>query len=344
MGAMPTLGVVGARGAVGTEILRMLLQQGWAADRLLALGSPERTASSLQVTDHLGVELGEVPAAPLGVGCFPGLDEVVFAASETLARDLAPQAVAAGARVVDVSAAFRGSPRARLVVAELMGKASPPAPGEILASPNCSTILAALALEPIRTAIGLEAVTLSTYQAVSGAGLAGVAELRAQSAAHLQGEQLPPKVFPVPSGFNVFPHEAPIDPSSGANGEEQEIVQELHQLWGEEQIDVEPCCVRVPVERCHSQSIRVQLSQAVTEDRLVELLANGAGLRHIPDGHRITPHHAAHGDEILLGRVRPARIQDAGKSTKSWRLWLCGDQLRVGAAGNALKCLAALRG
>lgn len=331
--------VVGARGAVGGEVLAELFARGYGTEQVVAV-------STRQVGGTV-----DVGGRPLALVAFDDpdrgvttWDEAVFADDAETARRLVPRAADCGVRVVDNSSAFRHDPEVPLVVPELPSSLATALGKRVFANPNCSTILAAVVLEPLRRRFGIREVSLSTYQAVSGAGRAAVEELREQTRRVLDGEPPLPSVFAEPCAFNVFPHESEVDPDTGANEEERKIVAELRRLWGEPDARIDPCCVRVPVERAHSQSIQVHLGRDASRDEVERALADAPGVR-LCVAETVTPRRASGGDEVLVGRVRPAlhALRDAAGRAGVYRLWVSGDQLRKGAALNALQILDATR-
>ncbi|MCA9300319.1 MAG: aspartate-semialdehyde dehydrogenase, partial [Phycisphaerales bacterium] len=229
-------------------------------------------------------------------------------------------AVEAGAVVVDNSAAFRMSHP--LVIPTVNGHLVQ-GPG-LYANPNCSTIMFVAALDPIRRAFGLRHVTVSTYQAVSGAGRDAIEELRTQTRALARGEVASPQVFPEPCAQNVFPHESEID-DTGFNGEERKMIAESARLWNED-VPILPTCVRVPVERAHSQSIVAELDRPASAEAIIDVLRATPGLRLVDTP---TPLKAAHTDDVHVGRVRTRGSRVA--------IWTCCDQLRRGAALNTIE-------
>ncbi|MCL4222702.1 MAG: aspartate-semialdehyde dehydrogenase [Phycisphaerales bacterium] len=328
------LAIVGATGAVGREALNILAHRGFPVHRVLALASPNSDGAVLAYGD-----------APLRVRAFDAqalaaCTAAIFCADADVARRHAPAAARAGVCVIDNSSAFRMEAPVPLVVPEINGHLleSDPPP-RLIANPNCSTIIMLLGLEPLRRRFGVQEIVVSTYQAVSGAGLAGMRELDEQVAACASGASIAPRVFPHPCAFNVFTHESAMDPHTGLNGEEAKMIAETRKIWADPGLDVLPTCVRVPVRRAHSQSILVRLRQRVHEAEVRKALATAAGVRLVDDraaGLFPTPLAATGGDDVLVGRIRPAGAGPDGRCDR-FLLWVCGDQLRKGAALNALQ-------
>lgn len=350
-----TIAVVGATGAVGREALDILAASGVPASRVRAFASERSGGTTVRYGDDairvraLGLEAG-LSLSGAGVppvhspseahGAFSGVDVALFAASADAARRWAPEAVRAGAVVIDNSSAFRMDPGVPLVIPEVNARLLDAGPS-LIANPNCSTIILLTALEPLRRAFGIERVHVATYQAVSGAGMAAIDELQSQTAAALAGRPTPSRVFREPCAFNVFSHDSPVDPGDGLNVEERKIIEESAKVWARA-IPVTPACVRVPVVRAHSQAVCVTLGAAAGVDEARAILAGAPGLRLIDDraGNDFpTPLKASGGDEVLVGRVRadPAWACDDRGRSRHLCLWACADQLRKGAALNAIQ-------
>jgi aspartate-semialdehyde dehydrogenase len=274
------------------------------------------------------------------------VDYALFAGTEGekgAAVQLAREATSRGAVVIDNGSDFRLDPEVPLVVPEVNGHLLRPAGGPpgVVANPNCSTILLLVALEPIRRAFGVSRIDVTTYQAVSGAGTAGMDELAESARAELDGRAHSPRVFPEPSAFNVFSHDASVDLATGLNGEEQKIIAEVRRIWDAPDLAICPTCVRVGVFRGHAEAVTVTLAEAARETDVRSVLQEAPGIRLQDDRRRNrfpTPRRAAGEDEVLVGRVRadPSEPPSGGRNTR-FALFLAGDQLRKGAALNALQ-------
>lgn len=343
------IAIVGATGAVGREALAILAERGVPASRVRALAS-ERSHG-------LRVRYGEteIGVATLGERSFEGVATAVFAADAETARRFAPVALRAGAFVVDNSSAFRADPGVPLVIPEINGRLVTP-DARLVANPNCSTTLLLLALEPLRRAFGVDAIDVATYQAVSGAGLAGIDALIRESRDALsvlerEGAEIgwtlagaggAGGVFAEPCAFNVFSHDSPVDAETGVNGEERKMIDETRRIWDDPAIRVTPTCVRVPALRAHTQAITVTLARPASEGGVLDALTGGHGLEIVDDrGANAfpTPRKAAGRGEVLVGRVRPdpGEPPGPGGTHRRWCLLASGDQLRKGAALNALQ-------
>ena len=331
------IAIVGATGAVGREALAILAERHVAPDRILALGSARSAGTTIPYVDS------KLVVRELRDDAIPESDLALFCADADTARRFAPAFASRGALVVDNSSAFRMDPSVPLVVPEINGRlldADPPP--RIVANPNCSTIMLLVALEPLRRAFGVRSVTVSTYQAVSGAGAAGVDELLAHTRAAASGQSAPTSVFPEPCALNVFPHESPLDPDSGFNAEERKMIAESRRIWDDPTLSLLPTCVRVPVLRAHAQSVVVDLDAPATRAELETILSGAPGVRLVDNP---TPLKATGRDDVLVGRVRldpdsgrPGAKRGAKPGAgRRALLWLCADQLRKGAALNAIQ-------
>lgn len=322
--------VVGATGAVGREALAILAEWGHPIESVRALATEASAGQSLAY----GATSLETRA--LTREALAETDVVLLAAGAGPARELAPELIRNGRRVVDNSSAFRMDPEVPLVVPEINGDAVG-RDTRLVANPNCSAILMLIALDPLRRAFGLERVVVSTYQAVSGAGLAAMRELEQQTRDVLDGGSARPDVFPEPCAFNVFPHESALDPATGLNEEETKMIREAQRVWADPELIVAPTCARVPVMRSHCQSLLVTLSRASTVPEVRAALAAGPGIEwHDADGAGTPPTalRATGTDGVHVGRLRG--VPDGGEG-RTFALWLAGDQLRKGAALNALQ-------
>lgn len=320
--------IVGATGAVGHEFLAVLAARKFPLRSLRLFSSPRSAGQRLVFGgESLVVE-------PLGPDSFRGIDVALFSAGGGVSKEWAPKAVAAGALVIDNSSAFRMDPEVPLIVPEVNRGAVAGHRG-ILANPNCSTILLALALWPLHRAAGLRACVVSTYQAASGAGQQAMLELRAATAAVLKGEPpVPPRALPQPIAFNVFP-QVDVFLAEGYTKEEDKLLYEMRKILGLPQLAVDATCVRVPVERCHSESVAVALERPLAVDAARALLAAAPGLELVDDPAKKRypmPIDQAGRDAVAVGRLRAGRVLPNGLT-----FWLAGDQLRKGAALNAVQ-------
>lgn len=329
------LGVVGATGLVGQVILDVLAERGTQVDEFRAFASA-RGAGQRVVLGGLAQVVENAARAD-----FAGLDLVLMSAGADAARALAPRAVEAGAIVIDNSSAFRADPDVPLVVSEVNPGALASIPRGIVANPNCTTMVAMTAVGPLHAAAGLRRLVVSSYQAVSGAGRDGVDELcgqvrslgtraeglttTAEMANYVAGS-----VFPERIAFNVVPLAGGIlDDGSDESAEERKLVEESRRILGTPELAVTGTCVRVPVVTGHSMSIHAEFERPLPPERALEVLreARGVELADLP-----TPLAATGRDATLVGRVRADTTVPHGLA-----LFVCGDNLRKGAALNAVQ-------
>ncbi|OWJ62683.1 aspartate-semialdehyde dehydrogenase [Inquilinus limosus] len=332
----PVIAIVGATGAVGIELLRCLEARRFPA------GSVRLLASARSVGRSLPFRGRDLAVEELTEASFAGIDIALFSAGAGISRRFAPAAVAAGAVVVDNSSAFRMRPEVPLVVPEV-NAATLEGHSGIIANPNCVAAIMTVALAPLHRAHPLRRVTAATYQSASGAGAAAMEELRQSTAAHLRGEAFAPQVLPHPYAFNLFSHNADIDPESGYNGEELKAIAESRRILGAPELPIGITCIRVPVLRAHSIALTVMFDSVVTPEEARGLLAEAPGLRLVDDrvaNHFPMPSEASGRDEVLVGRIRT----DLGDPTgRSLSLFVSGDQLLKGAELNAIQILEHLR-
>jgi len=338
-----TVAIVGATGAVGTEFLRVLEQRGFPVGRLKLLASARSAGRRLTFRgeEHTVEELTE--------DSFAGVDLALFSAGGSISKTYAPAAVGAGATVVDNSSAFRMAEGVPLIVPEVnpeaikaAGVALGSSPG-IIANPNCSTIIMLVPVTPLHRAVGIKRMVVSTYQAASGAGAAAMAELEQQTRDVLEGRPPTQKVFPFQYAFNLFSHNSDIGPE-GYNTEETKMLRETRKIWAQSaDIDdagstaITATCVRVPVMRAHAESINLTFRQSISEDDARAILHDAPGVSIIDDrpGNRFpTPLDASDKDDVYVGRIRRDLSQPAGSGLD---LFVCGDQIRKGAALNAVQ-------
>ena len=323
-------GIVGATGAVGTEMLACLEKRGFPVSSLRLFASGRSAGRNVKFRGE-PVRIEEAT-----IDGFAGLELVLFSAGAEAARALAPAAVAAGAVVIDNSSAFRMEPWAPLVVPEVNGEEALHHQG-LIANPNCSAAIAVMALAPLHAAVPLRRVIGSTYQAASGAGAEAVRELWESTSAYLQGRPYAPQVLKHPYAFNLFSHDSAIDPETGCNGEETKVAQELRRLLAAPGLGVGLTCVRVPVLRAHTLVLTLEFERALAPEAALELLRAAPGVSVVHDAQRNRfpmPVEASGRDEVLVGRVRRDPSDASGRSLS---LMVAGDQLLKGAALNAVQ-------
>lgn len=323
------LAIVGATGAVGREVAAILEEQRINAGQLTLLASARSAGRRIGIggRDHLVAEL--TPES------FKGVEYAVFSAGAERSRAFAPHAVKAGAVVVDNSSAFRMDPAVPLVVPEVNPEDCAAHRG-IIANPNCSTIIMNVVVWPLHKINRVQRMVVSTYQAASGAGAAAMEELRHQSADVLAGKATQPRVFPHQIAFNLFSHNTPVGPD-GYNTEERKMIEETRKIFHEPAMRITATCIRVPVFRAHSESINLQFERPITPDEVRDVLSQAPGVRvvdDVPGGRFPMPIDASGIDDCLVGRVRQDASQPDGRGID---LFVSGDQLRKGAALNALQ-------
>ena len=339
------VGVMGATGMVGTEMLRILEERAFPVSELRAY------ASARSLGRRLAFGGGEVTCEVLAAGCFDGLDLVIVDVDDPLAAEWAPRAAAAGARVVDNSAAFRMDPEVPLVIAEVNPDDLRSLPKGIASCPNCTTMIPVTALAPLHRAARIDRLVVSTYQSVSGAGQAGLHELDAQwtklsgrsgelsHAGALAAPVVEGEVWSKPIAGNVIPLAGSMK-EQGYTSEEWKMIHETRKILHDDDIRCTVTCVRVPVFVGHAISANVRFHRAMSKAETIELLRDAPGVRLIDDGDGFpTPLDAAGIDPVLVGRVR-----EDSSEPGSVNLWITGDNLRKGAALNAVQMAEVLLG
>ena len=333
--APATVAIVGATGAVGRQMIACLESRRFPVASLRLFASQRSAGRKLQFR---GEALTVETVSDEGLA---GADLVLFAADAATSRRFAPGVAGRGAVAIDNSSAFRMDPDAALVVPEVNGEALAGHAG-IIANPNCCVAIALLALAPLHRAAGLRRVIASTYQAASGAGAEAMDELLQSTSAYLTGRPYRPRVLAHPYAFNLFSHDSEVDPETGANGEEQKVVQELQRLLSAPDLRVGVTCVRVPVLRAHAIAMTVELERPLTPEGALALLARAPGVKVVHDvaANRFPmPSEAAGREEVLVGRVRRDLGDPEGRTLS---LFVAGDQLLKGAALNAVQIAESL--
>jgi aspartate-semialdehyde dehydrogenase len=316
--------VVGATGLVGRTILQVLEERHFPVDRLIPLAS-ERSAGRRIVFDGK-----EVEARALGEESFQGCDIAFFSAGASVSRHFAPIAARTCAYVIDNSSAFRMDPVIPLVVPEVNGHVLEGYRG-IVANPNCSTAQMVVALQPLHQTFGLELVVVSTYQSVSGTGEKGVRALRAEIETGVRPDDSP---YAHPIAFNALPHIDVFD-QEGWSGEERKMIAETRKIMDLPHLAVVPTTVRVPVYVGHSESIYLRFARPIDADAARQVLVGAPGVivQDDPAANRypLAIEVAGH-DEVYVGRIRAVPDDD-----RALALWVVGDNLRKGAASNAVQ-------
>lgn len=322
--------VAGATGAVGVEFLRLLEERNFPMSSLHLLASARSRGKKVPFAGK------EIEVEELTADSFKNIDIAFFSAGGSISKAFGPIAAKAGAVVVDNSSAFRMDPAVPLVIPEINPEACEKHKG-IIANPNCSTIIAITPLWPIHKVNPIRRLIAATYQAASGAGAAAMAELEESTRAYLENRPYAPTVLPHPYAFNLFSHNAKVDPATGYNEEETKMVKETKKIFGDPDIRVSATCVRVPVLRAHSEALNIECENPITPIEVTKLLSNAPGVKIVDDVEKNyfpMPKDASGADDILVGRIR----QDTSDLTgKSIAMFVAGDQLLKGAALNAVQ-------
>jgi aspartate-semialdehyde dehydrogenase len=319
--------VLGATGAVGQELLALLEERRFPVAELIPLASPRSAGQALAWRGSaLTIQAVEASA-------FAGVDLVLASAGGSASKQWAPVAAAAGAVVIDNSSAFRMDPSVPLVVPEVNPEAAFSHQG-IIANPNCTTILLTLALAPLQARRSIRRVVVSTYQSASGAGARAMEELRQLSRTVLDGGEPVSEVLPHSLAFNLFLHNSPLQ-ANGYCEEELKMLNETRKIMGLPDLRLSATCVRVPVLRAHSEAVNIEFSEPfpVAEARELLQAAPGVELLENFEANRFPmPTDVTGRDPVAVGRIR----QDLS-DPNALELWLCGDQIRKGAALNAVQ-------
>ncbi|GAC00360.1 aspartate-semialdehyde dehydrogenase [Gordonia namibiensis NBRC 108229] len=331
------LGVVGATGQVGAVMRTLLAERNFPADEVRFFASPRSAGKKLPWGD------GEIVVEDAATADPAGLDIALFSAGATMSREQAPRFAAAGVTVIDNSSAWRKDPDVPLVVSEVNGELAKNPPKGIIANPNCTTMAAMPVLKPLHDAAGLQRLIISSYQAVSGSGLAGVEELAGQVRAVADdAEKLvhdgsavdfpAPNKYVAPIAFNVVALAGSlVDDGTGETDEDQKLRNESRKILGLPELLVSGTCVRVPVFTGHSLSINAEFAEPLSVARAQEILGAAAGVELVDVP---TPLAAAGKDNSLVGRIR----QDPGvPDGRGLALFVSGDNLRKGAALNTIQ-------
>ena len=319
------LAVFGATGAVGIEILKILEERHFPVESMRILAS--RGDRTIQWRGQA------YPVEAVGSSSFEGIDIALFAVEGDVSKEWAPLAVQSGAVVIDNSSAFRMNPDVPLVVPEVNADDIAGHKG-IIANPNCSTIIALMALSPLHNAVGIKRLIASTYQAVSGAGKAGLEELERQTRAYADGGDMEVSAFQHQIAFNLIPH---IDAfaDNGYTKEELKLRDESRKILHAPDLRVSCTCVRVPVLRSHSEALTIETERAISPDEARAILEKAPGVKvmDVP-AQKVYPMPLFTSDQDLIwvGRIRRDESVDNGLV-----LWVCGDQIRKGAATNAVQ-------
>jgi aspartate-semialdehyde dehydrogenase len=319
--------IVGATGMVGQEFIKVLEQRKFPVSSIQLYAS-DRSAGKKLFVGHQEIEVKETSA-----DSFQHVDIALFSAGAEISRHFSPIAAKAGALVVDNSAAFRMDPKVPLVVPEVNVEDIKWHKG-IIANPNCSTIQMVVALYPLHKVNPIKRIVVSTYQSVSGTGLAAMEELTTQAKLILEGQNVVPHVYPHQIAFNLLP-EIDVFLDSGYSKEEQKMLEETRKIMHADELAVSATCVRVPVFISHSEAVHIELTNPMSPDEARRILAEAPGVKVLDDPNVSLypqPWLAAGTDEVYVGRIRTDVSQSSGLV-----MWIVSDNLRKGAALNAVQ-------
>ncbi len=324
--------ILGATGVVGTQMIQCLEERDFPVSRLVPLASKRSVGKTVTFR---GEQVGVAEATP---EAFEGVDIVLGAAGDAQARELLPEAAARGAVCVDNSHAFRLDADVPLVIPEINADDIANRPRNIIANPNCATIIGLVPTFPLHKAAGLRRLIVSTYQAASGAGMPGLRELERESAAIVAGEPVgATDPFAYQLAFNLIPQIGGFK-DEAYTSEELKMQNEGRKIMHLPEVRVNCTCVRVPVMRSHSESITAEFDRPITPDEAREILSSAPGVKVVDDIDNLgypMPLDTSDQDLVYVGRIR--RDLSAPDGVSSLTFWCCGDQIRKGAATNAVQ-------
>jgi len=322
-----TVAILGATGAVGQEMIKILEERNFPVGKLIPLASARSAGRKLTFKGE------EITIQEACDSAFEGVDIVLGAAENAIAKQFAPAIVKAGAVFVDNSSAFRLDPKVPLIVPEVNPEDAKNHNG-IISNPNCSTIITITAVNALNKLSPIKTMTASTYQAVSGAGAGGPIELMAEVDALSKGETYEPKIFSHQIAYNLIP-QIGGESFEGYTSEEMKMQNEGRKIMHLPELKVSCTCVRVPVVRSHSISVSLHFDRHVTVEEVRQVLADSPGVKLVDDLSKKMypmPLDTSDQDLVFVGRIRPDLTDDNGIC-----LWCCGDQVRKGAATNAIQ-------
>ena len=323
------LAIAGVTGAVGQEFLKILEQRDFPFDSLKMLASSRSAGKKIEFKGKT------YTVEEMTKDSFKGVDIALFSAGGSQSKKFGPSAAAAGAVVVDNSSAFRMDAGTPLVIPEINPEKIAEHKG-IIANPNCSTIIGIVPIWPLHRANPVKRMVVSTYQAASGAGQPAMDELAVQAQEILDGKEPTCNVFPYQIAFNVFCHNSALE-ANGYNEEEMKMVNETRKIFDCPEIAITCTCVRIPVMRAHCESINIEFTDPITPEQVRELLSTAPGVSLIDDrvNNRFPmPIDATGKDDIFVGRIRQ---DESIADNRGINLWVAGDQIRKGAALNAVQ-------
>ena len=319
--------ILGATGAVGTELLELLETRNFPVEQLKLLASPRSAGKKLTFQGK------SLTVEAVNEDSFKDIDLVLASAGGSSSKAWAKTIVASGAVMIDNSSAFRMDNSVPLVVPEINPTAAEKHQG-IIANPNCTTILLGVAVYPLHQIQPIRRMVIATYQSASGAGAMAMEEVKHQAKAILSGEPVKAEILPYPLAFNLFPHNSPLT-DSGYCEEELKMINETRKIFNDSTIRVTATCVRVPVLRAHSEAVNLEFDSPFAVSQAREILSQAPGVKLVENwdsNYFPMPIDATGKDEVLVGRIRQDLSHPCGLE-----LWLCGDQIRKGAALNAIQ-------
>ena len=323
------IAIAGVTGAVGQEFLRIIEQRNFPFDSLKMLASSRSAGKQIEF-------MGKTyTVEELTENSFTGIDIALFSAGGGRSKQFAPAAVKAGAVVIDNSSAYRMDPAVPLVVPEVNADAIAEHKG-IIANPNCTTIIANVPVYPLHKANPVKRMIVSTYQAASGAGQSAMLEMIEQAKEVLEDKPVTCNTLKYQLAFNLYCHDSPIG-ENGYNEEEMKMVKETHKIFSCPSIAITCTCVRVPVMRTHCESINLEFTDPITPDEVRDLLSTAPGVSIIDDRKENRfpmPTDASGKDDVYVGRIR---TDESIPDNRGINLWIAGDQIRKGAALNAIQ-------
>lgn len=319
--------ILGATGAVGTELLELLESRQFPLASLKLLASPRSAGTELSFQGE------KLPVEAVEENSFKNIDLVLASAGGSTSKTWAKTIVEAGAVIIDNSSAFRLNPEVPLIVPEINPEAAAEHRG-IIANPNCTTILLGVAVYPLHRVQPIRRLVVSTYQSASGAGARAMEEVKIQSRDILAGKPPKAEILPYPLAFNLFPHNSLLN-EQGYCEEEIKMIKETRKIFNAPEVQITATCVRVPVLRAHSEAVNLEFAEPFAVEKARAILSQAPGVKLVEDwqaNYFPMPIDATGKDEVLVGRIR----QDLSHP-HALDLWLCGDQIRKGAALNAIQ-------
>jgi len=326
--------ILGSTGAVGEELLALLAERQFPLDELRLLSSKRSAGKHIVFKGRSIIVEQALPSS------FAGADIVFSSASASVSRQLIPCAVEAGAVSIDNTSCFRMQRDVPLVVPEVNAERIKDHKG-IIANPNCNAIIIALVLAPLHNAYGIKHTFIASYQAASGAGKRAMEELKQETAAFLSGQEFERTVIPYPYAFNCFIHNTKLN-ANGYVEEELKVINELKKILEDDSLKINIHCIRIPTLRAHGEALNIEFNSPITPEQAYEVLTQAPGIKIEADWEKerfCTPLDASGKDLVLVGRIR----KDISKPD-SLDVWLLGDQIRKGAALNAVQIAETMTG